>query len=115
MPLSPALTRWLSGWGHDAVHCQDLGLHQATDAEILARAKLDRRIIMTTDLDFPRLVALGKLVDPALIVFRGGDWSDSDLTIRVGQLLSELSEADILGHIVVVDRQGFRRRALPIR
>jgi predicted nuclease of predicted toxin-antitoxin system len=43
MPLSPGLAAWLREQGHDAVHAADIGLHRASDAEILVRAKRERR------------------------------------------------------------------------
>ena len=37
MPLSPALSRWLTERGHDAVHASEAGLHAASDIEIIER------------------------------------------------------------------------------
>jgi predicted nuclease of predicted toxin-antitoxin system len=36
--LPPAVARWLTEEGHDAQHVFDLGLHQATDRAIWAKA-----------------------------------------------------------------------------
>jgi predicted nuclease of predicted toxin-antitoxin system len=71
MPLSPTLAEWLAGRGHDAGHAAGVGLHRATDAEIMARAKQDARIIVTADLDYPRLLAVAQASEPSLILFRG--------------------------------------------
>jgi predicted nuclease of predicted toxin-antitoxin system len=51
MPLSPALAVWLVDLGHDAVHATALGLHRATDSDIVARAKRESRTVITADLD----------------------------------------------------------------
>ncbi|HEV3372324.1 MAG TPA: DUF5615 family PIN-like protein [Xanthobacteraceae bacterium] len=106
MPLSPTLAVWLTGQGHDAVDAVDLGLHRATDAAIMARAKQDGRTIITADLDYPRLLATAQVSEPSLILFRGGNWSEHDITTRLREVLAALTEADI-GHRV-------RRRRLPI-
>ena len=114
MPLSPALADWLNGEGHDAVHAAVLGLHRATDTEIIARAVNERRTIVTADLDYPRLLALTQAEGPSLILFRGGDWNEVELTARMQQILGRLSETDIAGSVLVVSRDRLRRRRLPI-
>ena len=114
MPLSPTLATWLTDRGHDAVHVANLGLHSATDAGILARAKLEARTVITADLDYPHLLALARATEPSLILFRDGDWSETDMIIRMGEVLASLTEADIVRSIVVVERDRVRRRRLPI-
>lgn len=114
MPLSPALARWLSDAGHDAVHTSALGMERATDAEIIDRAKQDARIIVSADLDYPRLLALTRATEPSLILFRGGNWSDEEVISRVERLLRSLSEADFDRSILVIEHDRVRRRRLPI-
>jgi predicted nuclease of predicted toxin-antitoxin system len=57
--LSPLLARHLrTAHGFDAVHVQELGLRGALDADILARAIADDRIIVTSNThDFRKLGA----------------------------------------------------------
>jgi predicted nuclease of predicted toxin-antitoxin system len=114
MPLSPALANWLNGEGHDAVHVASVGLHRATDSEIIARAVDDSRTIITADLDYPRLLALARAEGPSLILFRGGDWSEAELAARMQQILGSLGEADVARSVLVVTRDRVRRRRLPI-
>jgi predicted nuclease of predicted toxin-antitoxin system len=104
MPLSPALATWLADRGHDAVHAARLGLHRATDNEIMARA----------DLDYPRLLAVARASEPSLILFRNGNWSEAEVRTRLSEILATLTEADIARSIIVVDRDRVRRRRLPI-
>jgi predicted nuclease of predicted toxin-antitoxin system len=115
MPLSPALALWLRERGHDAVHVSAIGLGRATDAEIIYRATDEARTIVTADLDYPRLLALTHAAGPALMLFRGGDWSDPDIVTRMASLLDKLSDADDENSIFVVERDRVRRRRLPIR
>jgi predicted nuclease of predicted toxin-antitoxin system len=70
MPLSPALAEWLASLGHDAIHASSSGLSQAPDSEILSRAIAERRVIVTADLDFPRLLAAIRETGPGLILLR---------------------------------------------
>lgn len=114
MPLSPAAARWLTSQGHDAAHANDLGLQRASDLDIIARAKQDGRTIITADLDYPRLLALAQATEPPLILFRHGNWSDSEIVARLSEVLDSLDEAEIVQSILVVDRDRVRRRRLPI-
>jgi predicted nuclease of predicted toxin-antitoxin system len=113
MPLSPTLAAWLGDQGHDAVHAADVKLAQATDVAILALARRDDRTIVTADLDYPRLLALGKATDPSLILFRDGNWSDAEIVARMSDVLQAVG-SDIASSIVVVERDRIRRRWLPI-
>ena len=80
----------------------------------MTRAKQEARTIVTADLDYPRLLALARVTEPSLILFRDGDWSEADVTARMRDILRALAEADIAQSIIVVDRYRVRRRRLPI-
>ena len=114
MPLSPALAAWLRYNGRYAVHASEVGLHRASDIDIMARAKQEGRTMITADLDYPRLLALARTAEPSLILFRDGEWSEADVIARMGDILRTLTEADIAQSIIVVDRERVRRRRLPI-
>lgn len=114
MPLPPALAQWLTTQGHDAVHASAMGLDRSADIEILTRARQDARTVITADLDYPRLLALTGAEGPGLILFRGGDWSEPDVTARMQQILRSMDESEITRSIVAVDRIRVRRRRLPI-
>jgi predicted nuclease of predicted toxin-antitoxin system len=115
MPLSPALAVWLRKQGHDAVHAVESELERATDNQIIDHARLEGRTIVTADLDYPRLLVLARTVNPSLILFRDGDWNDADVIVRMDEILRALSENDVAGSIIVVERGGrVRRRRLPI-
>jgi predicted nuclease of predicted toxin-antitoxin system len=44
--------------GHDATHVVRIGLAGAPDPQVLERAAAEDRILITTDTDFPTLLAL---------------------------------------------------------
>ena len=114
MPLSPDLAAWLREQGYDAVHAVALQLDRAPNVEILRRANLEGRTVITADLDYPRLLALAGNTDASLILFRNGNWSDAAVIARMTEILKALTPADITGSIMVVDRTRVRRRKLPI-
>ena len=69
---------------------------------------------VTSDLDYPRLLAIARASEPSLILFRNGDWAEAEVRTRLNEILATLTEADIAGSIIVVDRDRVRRRRLPI-
>ncbi|WP_028133181.1 DUF5615 family PIN-like protein [Bradyrhizobium japonicum] len=114
MPLSPVLSHWLTESGHDAVHASEIGLHAASDVEIIDRARQEARTVVTADLDYPRLIATAGTDSPSLVLFRGGDWTEAAVRTRLSEVLSALTQDEIEGSIIIIDRDRVRRRRLPI-
>lgn len=104
----------LQAKGHDAVHASTIGLAAKPDVEILERARAEGRIVVTADLDYPRLLALFKADRPGLILFRGGSHSDAEMLALLDRVLARLDTLDLERSIAVVDRHRIRRRALPV-
>ena len=78
MPLSPDLAQWLRAEGHDAVHAAELSMSQSPDSKILESATRSGRVVITADLDFPRLLAALGSTGPGLILPRGGNYSEAE-------------------------------------
>jgi predicted nuclease of predicted toxin-antitoxin system len=114
MPLSPVLVQWLVGQGHDAVHASALKLATAPDTVIMAHAKQDGRIVVTADLDYPRLLALSAADSPAVILFRGGDWTEGQVIGRLSTAIAVIPEGELSTSLVVIEKARIRRRALPL-
>ncbi|MET4726210.1 putative nuclease of putative toxin-antitoxin system [Bradyrhizobium japonicum] len=91
-----------------------IGLHVASDVEIIDRARQEARTVVTADLDYPRLLATAGSDSPSLILFRGGDWAEMAVRSRLVEVLSALTEDEIRGSIITIDRDRVRRRRLPI-
>ncbi len=114
MPITPLAAQRLAAAGHDAVHASTAGLATASDEEILEAASREGRIVVTADLDYPRLLALGLAEGPGLILFRGGSYSDDQMLSLLDRVLARASELDLRHSIIVADRSRIRRRPLPI-
>jgi predicted nuclease of predicted toxin-antitoxin system len=56
--------------GHDSVHLRDEGLIRMEDADILGKARSERRVVLTFDLDFGDLLAASGANLPSAIIFR---------------------------------------------
>jgi predicted nuclease of predicted toxin-antitoxin system len=114
MALSPQVSVWLAAQGHDAVHASQFSLSQAPDTEILTAAIDQHRVVVTADLDFPRLLATLGARGPGLILLRGGNYNNAQVLECVRRVLAIIPADELGGSIVVVDRDKLRRRWLPI-
>lgn len=81
---------------------------------MLAVARREERVVITADLDYPRLIALQHADSPGVILFRGSAYSDSEMLALLDRVLARASALDLEHSIIVVDRTRIRRRALPI-
>jgi len=114
MPLSPELAAWLARNGHDAVHAGELGLQQASDMTILELARNERRVVVTADLDFSRILASIRAAQPGLILFRGGNYSEEESVERLQRVLEIVAHEDLPHSIIVIEKRRIRRRSLPV-
>lgn len=115
MNLSPRWIEFLTAAGHESVHWIDVGEPNAPDRVILEHAHRNGQVILTQDLDFGTILAVGGLSTPSVIQFRAQAVLPSD----VGeQLLAAIDVARShleTGAIVTVDPVGHRVTVLPIR
>lgn len=114
MPLSPAIAIWLQSQGYDAVHASKIGLSCSTDDVIMMRAIVEQRVIITADLDYPRLLALSHAKEPGLILFRGGDYNENEVIERLTKVFETIPNGELLSSIVVIEKRRIRRRRLPL-
>ena len=114
MNLSPRWVGFLTAAGHDAVHWIDIGEPNAPDRVILDHAIRRGLVILTQDLDFGTLLAVGGLRTPSVVQFRAQAVLPSD----VGQQLLaaiEVAHSHLeAGALVTVDPVGHRVTVLPI-
>jgi len=114
MPLSPSLAHWLEQEGQDAVHAYDIGLGRATDEVVLNKARETERVLVTADLDYPRLLALAGAKGPGLILFRHGNYSEKQVVHLMTRVMASIPAPELQSSIVVVDERSIRKRRLPI-
>jgi predicted nuclease of predicted toxin-antitoxin system len=90
------------------------GLATASDTEILTAARREQRIVVTADLDYPRLLATAGADSPGIILFRGGTYSDREMLELLDRTLASVSVPELERSVTVVDRRRIRRRRLPL-
>jgi len=70
MNVSPKIAAVLRQEGHDAIHLSELGLGDADDVDVFARAAAESRIVVTFDLDFGEIVAASATRHTSVLLFR---------------------------------------------
>jgi len=114
MPVSSFLVKVLQAHGHEGVHAHELGMDRAPDTDLLEIARRDGRIIITADLDFPRLLALSLAEGPGIILFRGGNYSDTEMGDLLDKILTTVPANVLEASICVVDKKRIRITRLPL-
>ena len=114
MGISPRTAGFLRGHGFDAVHLGEQGLYRMSDAEIMRKAADEGRVLVTFDLDFPRLLALMRASQPSTIVFRIEAFTTDQLNDQLIGVMKDLAAQLDAGAIVVVENDRVRIRTLPI-
>lgn len=113
--LAPHAAAILRERGIDAAHVSEIGMDQADDAQILERARNDKRVCITLDHDFHAHLAMTAQGRPSVVLLRiqGLDaQGQADLIYLVCRHCeSALSE----GAAISADRESIRVRRLPLR
>jgi predicted nuclease of predicted toxin-antitoxin system len=112
--ISPKTVDFLNQLGHEAVHVRTVGMERATDSDLVARARGDSSVVVTFDLDFGDILALGVLDKPSVIICRLSDERAESVNRRLATVLAErLAELE-LGALILVEDTRYRVRKLPI-
>jgi predicted nuclease of predicted toxin-antitoxin system len=112
--VSPKTVEFLNQLGHEAMHVRSLGLQRAPDSELIERARADGSILVTFDLDFGDILALGVLNKPSVIIFRLADERANSVNQRLVVVLTERHVELESGALILVEDTRYRVRKLPI-
>jgi len=113
--ISPKTVEFLRRNGHDAVHVRELAMQRAGDPLIVEKARADNRVLLTFDLDFGAILALGVVDRPSAVIFRLADETADSVNRRLEVVLSEQAKALESGALILVEDARYRIRLLPIR
>ena len=114
MGLARSTAAYLRDLGHDVLHLRDQGLQQLDDNGIVTKALLEEQVILTHDLDFGRIVALGHGQLPSVITFRLSNMQPVHVNWHLTHVLNQFSESLEEGALISVSDRTIRVRLLPI-
>jgi len=112
--ISPATTSELRDRGWDTVRVSEVLEATSSDADILEYARQHGRTVVTQDLDFSALLAIGGHSAPSVITLRLEDARPAIVTSRLLDVVSALEQELSEGIIVSADETTVRYRFLPI-
>lgn len=112
--ISPLTVADLQAKGYDIVRTTDLLPPTASDAKILELARLENCIVVTQDLDFSMLIALGKYDQPSLITLRLSSAQPSLITQKLLDILHQLKYELLEEVALTINDKSIRIRKLPI-
>ncbi|HIC96052.1 TPA: hypothetical protein EYP12_05445 [Candidatus Bipolaricaulota bacterium] len=114
MNISPRTVEVLKQQGWDTIRVSQLLPVNATDQEILDLARQEGRVVLTQDLDFSALLALGGYDRPSLITLRLSVSDPETVTQRLLEVLPRIEQALQEGCAVAIEEISVRVRRLPI-
>ena len=112
LPLSAAAL--LRDAGIDTIHVGEICMSEAEDAEIIQRARAEKRCIATLDADFHALLALDEAISPSVIRIRIERLRAQALTELLLMVLAECEEELEQGSAIIVEPARIRIRRLPL-
>ena len=112
--VSPKTVEFLKQLGHDAIHVRALGLQKTPDHQLVERARTDGSVLVTFDLDFGDILALGVLDKPSAIILRLADERADAVNQRLSAVVTERLVDLESGALILVEDTRYRVRKLPI-
>jgi predicted nuclease of predicted toxin-antitoxin system len=100
--------------GFDTVHTGEIGMAESEDEEILKRAAIENRIVVTLDADFHASLALSQARNPSVIRIRIEGLRAEPFAELIQRVIRQCADDLIAGAIVSVNDFQIRLRHLPI-
>jgi predicted nuclease of predicted toxin-antitoxin system len=91
MGISPTTVAYLRAAGHNAIHLHEAQQDTLPDSAILAKARSEDRILLTSDLDFGDLLAASGEALPTVAIFRLRSMVPENVNRHIGMLLDQYS------------------------
>lgn len=115
MNISPATVSNLQIQGWDIIRVVEILPATASDLEILEFARGEERVIISQDLDFSMLLAVGGYSKPSLITLRLSFTDPEAVTQKILSCLPQIDEILTQGAAVTIEDNNIRIRKLPIK
>jgi len=114
MNISSLTVKELRKLGWNIIRVSEVLSNKSKDLEILNYARDHNKILITHDLDFSMLLAVGGYEKPSVINLRLENVKPGDVTKRIIEVVSKLEGELGKGVVISVDETSARYRNLPI-
>jgi predicted nuclease of predicted toxin-antitoxin system len=114
MGISVDVSGFLRNHGHDVEHLHEQGLGTLPDSDILARARREKRVVVTHDLDFANLLAASAAELPSVIFLCRQNMRPEKVIPRLCSLPTDHFRDLEKGAILSVYELRIRLRTLPL-
>lgn len=112
MGISLATVAWLNQQGHDAKHLSEERLHKLSDRKIFDKADREKRIVLTTDLDFGEIAVSTPSTKISVIIFRQENRTPSSINQYLEKVIKSAKAELEKGAIITVQEGRIRIRHL---
>jgi predicted nuclease of predicted toxin-antitoxin system len=112
--ISPETVKSLRGEGWDIIRVSDLLPVNASDQNILELARKEDKVIVTQDLDFSALLALGGYSKPSVVTLRLTRSDPGTVSKRLSEIVPGKEKELRQGCAITIDDYSVRVRRLPI-
>lgn len=112
--IAPATVDFLRRLGHDVVRVSEVLPANASDATIVTFAAGQQRVILTQDLDFAGIIALGRRTHPSVVSLRLSSSRIERVNAVLAKVLPAVEAELIAGAVVSVEDTRTRLRRLPM-
>lgn len=102
----------LRKWGHEVITARDLGMHKASDEEILNKTNMLSSIPLTRDKDFGMLTFIKETNATGIIFLRCSPTNLDKVHKELKRLLTEHEEGELKNCFSVVEQNRYRIRRL---
>ncbi len=109
--VDAGLVSRLRATGHDVVYMAEIA-PAASDAEVLTRAQIEGRVLLTEDKDFGDLVFRRHQSMPGVVLLRIDPAMHELKSARLDAAISRFGEK-LLGRYTTVEAARFRARSMP--
>jgi predicted nuclease of predicted toxin-antitoxin system len=114
MNLSPEWLGVFKNAGWTASHWSHTGQADAEDDEIFAWATANDHVVLTQDLDFPKILFASKKGKPSVVLLRLKNELDATQQARVCAAIKQVQASLENGALLVIDSRRIRLRGLPL-
>ncbi len=112
--ISPRTVEFLRTLGHDAARISEIIAPDAGDQAVVTEADRQHRVILTQDLDFSSIIALGGRKRPSIISLRLSSSRVEHVNAVLEKVLRTVESELVAGAVVTVEDARIRLRRLPI-